>query len=72
MAMTILSRSELAKAVVDEDAEGFKVTYYRAQIAGNNQKWIFDRECRPVAPWHVILDNTQAILDGPPRVYVGR
>lgn len=72
MAISILSRSELSKAVVSEDNDGVVVRFYRAQIAGHNQKWIFDRETRPLAPWHTILDNTQAILDGPPRIYFGR
>jgi len=72
MALSLLSRSELSKAVVSEDNHGIVVRYYRAQIAGHNQKWVLDRETRPVAPWHVVLDNTQAILDGPPRIHVGR
>lgn len=72
MAITIFSRCELRKAVVSEDANGVSVMFYRLMQAGVNAKWVFDRETRPGAVWHVALDNTQAILNGPPRIHVGR
>lgn len=65
MALSILSRDELRKAVVDDDS----ITYYRAVSHGcGGQSWRFERRTTPNAIFRVNLETAEKVLNAPPRI----
>ena len=66
MPLSILSNNGFRKAVVDEDADGVAVSYYRIDSDG---KCRLDRTTRPALPFHAALDlATQIVNCAPPKV----
>lgn len=72
MALTVLSRDELRKAVVQESDDGAIITYYRISAGTHGSTWRFDRECLAKSPFHECLNIADRILNRPPLIFKGR
>ncbi len=60
MPLSILSDNGFRKAVVDEDADGVAVSYYRV---GSDGECRLDRITRPALPFHAALDLATQIIN---------
>jgi hypothetical protein len=69
VAISVLSRDETRKAIVTDDS----ITYYRSVRHGSGERsWRFVRETTPSVPFHAKLNVADAILNAPPKIYLGR
>lgn len=72
MALTILSDSELRRAVVSETDDGPVITYYQIAPGTHGSGWRFDRECCPKLPFHAACDLAVEVLNRRPPQLGGR
>lgn len=67
--VSILSHSELRKAVVGDDY----IRYYRLVNHGcGGSSWKFEREARPNAIFRMNLETAEKVLNAPPTIHRGR
>ena len=72
MALTILSRDEMKKAIVRDTDDGPVITYYRICGGMHGSSWQFERECCPRLPFHAALDLAVQMLNHRPPEIGGR
>lgn len=62
MKITILSKGEIIKAVVDDGGDEITATYYR-RASGGVRGWIFLRTTTVAGPLHLALDTVHAVVN---------